>query len=710
MEEFSNIIIVEDSKTQALLLESMLTNSGYNVITLNDGLETVEFLKNCKTEVPKIIVTDINMPNMNGFELSSYVKDNYPEISVLVLTLSNDENTLKKAFECGAVDFITKPINKTEITVRINNVVNYKKAADSLKKSLSEYEVYNKRLKELNIKFKDAKTQAESATKAKANFLASMSHELRTPINGILGSVELLKLTNVNTEQQELLQIAQNSGVSLLNLIRDILDISKIEADKILIEYTDFNLQRLIEELTPPHSIQAESNNVEFIFRIPTDIPIMLNGDPGRLRQILNNFCSNAIKFTHDGEIYLTVEKTHELNNKINLRFSVKDTGIGISKENQEKLFNSFTQADSSTTRKYGGTGLGLAISKKLTELMDGTIGIESTEGEGSEFWAEIPYTVLEEQTQDQSYLDNIKNIKPANYRILIVDDIEVNRIIIEENLKIWGFNFKSASSGEEALDLLKESNAEGNPFQIALLDYMMPNMNGKELAEIIKKDVDFKDIKLLILTSLDNRKYIKEFKEIGFDGYFCKPIRNSVLYNALINVIADGTVEVDTKDKKLITEYSLNSNFKVIRVLLAEDDKINQKIAIKMLSKLDCSVDIADNGKIALEKLQTNDYDIVFMDCQMPVLNGYDATKSIRARIPKCGDRRSSARNQQPFAFKERRAEIKNKNIPIIAMTANALKGDKEKCLDSGMDDFISKPVNMKRIAEILEEWVKNK
>jgi two-component system, sensor histidine kinase and response regulator len=703
MSELSNIIIVEDSKTQALLLESMLTESGYSVITLNDGLETVEFLKNCKTEVPKIIVTDINMPNMDGFQLSSHVKVHYPEISVLMLTLSNDENTLKKAFECGAVDFITKPINKTEITLRINNVVNNKKL-------LSEYEEYNKRLKELNLKFKAAKSQAESATKAKANFLASMSHELRTPINGILGSVELLKLTTVNTEQKELLQIAQNSGLSLLNLIRDILDISKIEAGKILIEYTDFNLQNIIEELTPPHSIKAESSNVELIFRIPTDIPIMLNGDPGRLRQILNNFCSNAVKFTHEGEIYLTVEKIHELNDKVNLRFSVKDTGIGISKKNQEKLFSSFTQADSTTTRKYGGTGLGLAISKKLAELMGGNVGIESTEGEGSEFWAEIPYTVLEERTPDQSYLDNIKNINPVDYRVLIVDDIEVNRIIVEENLKVWGFNFKSASSGEEALDILKESKAEDHPFQIALLDYMMPNMNGKELAEIIKKDVDFKDLKLLVLTSLDNRKYIKEFQQIGFDGYFCKPIKSSTLYNALINVIAENTVEIDAKDKKLITEYSLNSNFKVIRVLLAEDDKINQKIAIKMLSKLDCSVDIADNGKIALEKLQINDYDIVFMDCQMPVINGYDATKSIRARIPKSGDKRSSARNQHPCDFKERRTDIKNKNIPIIAMTANALKGDKEKCIDAGMNDFISKPVNMKRITEILEKWVDNK
>jgi signal transduction histidine kinase/DNA-binding response OmpR family regulator len=542
-------------------------------------------------------------------------------------------------------------------------------------------------LKANNIELTKAKDEAEQASRAKADFLASMSHELRTPINGLIGSVELLQDTKITEEQQELLCIAHSSGIALLNLISDILDISKIEAEKIELDIADFDLTSLIEEIVPAHTMKAAKNNIEFIFRIHPDIPLNLQGDSSRIRQILSNFCSNAVKFTPKGQIYLKIrpDREHDKDNDklVWIRFSVKDTGIGISEENQKKLFSNFTQADSSTTRKYGGTGLGLAISKRLIELMGGKVGINSEEGKGSEFYFTLPLKISEKSTKERR-VELLENIIPKNYRILIVDDIKTNRIIVIENLKKWGFTYKSASSGKEALTLMRNAVAENNPFQIALLDYMMPEMNGMELAKIIKSTDKLKETKLIILTSVDNIKHKKDFRKLGFAGYFCKPIRSSILYNALLTVITGKYIK---QEKRLLTESSIKKVNKPhhplhIHILLAEDDLTNQIIATKMLEKLNCTLDIANNGKEAVLKVENNKYDIVFMDCQMPVMDGYEATRKIRT--------------------------FDNK-ITIIAMTANALTGDKEKCLDAGMNDFISKPFTQKTLSEIIHKWTEN-
>ena len=673
-----DIIAVEDSMTQALVLQNILEANDFKVLLFNSAAEAIEYIKKRDNYTPAVVITDIVMPDMDGFQLMKYLKENHKNVSSLVLTTQKDEQTLEKAFRCGAIDFISKPINRIELVLRLKNALQLITAEFNLKESLINLSKNNELLVTGNVKLKEAKIKAEAGSKAKANFLASMSHELRTPINGILGSVELLQDTSTTDEQEELLNIAHSSGVALLHLISDILDVSKIEAGKIDIEKTDFNFSSIIEEIIPTHMMLAAKKNVEFIFRLPPDIPIMLNGDPGRLRQIINNFCSNAVKFTHKGEIYLTVEKLFENDQEIKLKLTVRDTGIGISEKNLKKLFTTFTQADSSTTRKYGGTGLGLAISKKLAMLMDGDAGVNSEEGIGSNFWVELPFKKQIEQNINYNSQNKLNDINIDDYRILVVDDIETNRVIIGENLKRWGFSYKSADSGKKALKLMKNAVSENNPFHIALIDYMMPEMDGMELAQIINANPVLKDTKKVVLTSVDNRKHIKDFKRMGFEGYFCKPIRSSTLYNALVKIINDRTE--NSENKNMTTEYSLKvERGRTIKVLLAEDDLVNQKIAIKMLKKINCTIDLAINGEEVIRKYKANTYDIIFMDCQMPVIDGYKATEIIREYE------------------KIIQTDSESKRIPIVALTANALVGDREKCIAAGMDSFITKPVSMK-------------
>ena len=566
------------------------------------------------------------------------------------------------------------------------------------------------KLKEVAIKEAE---DANAANIAKSQFLANMSHELRTPINGMLGSVELLQDSNVTVEQKDLLDIAYNCGNSLLELITDILDISKIESGKFEIDKHDFNLYSEIEKIVIPHAINAMKKDVEFIFRLPPNIPVMLNSDSGRLRQILNNLCSNSVKFTDKGQIYLIIEKVSETKENIVLKFKVKDSGIGISKDNLKKLFSSFTQADSSTTRKYGGTGLGLYISKRITQLMGGEIGIISELNKGSEFWFELPFLKQADKTFQTTNCDSeMKNsIDTKNYRILIVDDIETNRIILQENLKKWGFKYESVENGTKALNLLKKRKAENNYFQVALLDYMMPGMNGVELAKKIAKNELLNNIKLILLSSADNIEKMNELKKIGFDASFAKPIRSSTLYNVLISTLTEGkynNIATSEVDKELL---SSKSDAKQISILIAEDDPVNQSIISKMLNNNNNNnylLELVSNGKEAVSKFKFQRFDIVLMDCQMPILDGFEATRQIReweSEKLNCIETPDNL-NKNQRSIKENSQVLSKKRTPIIALTANVFTSDKEKCIEAGMDDFISKPVSIKKINDVVKQW----
>jgi two-component system, sensor histidine kinase and response regulator len=544
-----------------------------------------------------------------------------------------------------------------------------------------EMKKLNSDLEQAIIIAETLKARAEAANKTKSEFLSNMSHEIRTPMNGIVGIAEILSGTELTDEQREFIEIIKSSGDALLTIINDILDYSKFETGRFTLEHIDFDLRSAIEDINGLFTGKAQEKGLDYIVTVSPDVPSLLKGDPGRIRQIIINLIGNAIKFTKQGKVAISVTLVDETESHATILFNVTDTGIGIPQNKQALIFESFVQADGSSTRRYGGTGLGLAMSKQITELIGGEIGVESEEGKGARFWFTVTFDKQLEIKKSGS-----RPADPKGKHILVVCDTEISRNLLLEYMNKWGCTYGAASNAQGALEELQFACDCKSPYEIAIIDLQLSDIDGENLGINIKQDPNLKDISLIMLASHGCRGDAAKMKSIGFAAYLTKPVDETQLYEC-ISIITDTEKQANREaPEEIITRHSISEEKKRrIRILVAEDDDINQKVITSILARIGYTAKVVTNGMEVIRELEQESYDLVFMDCQMPVMDGYEATYEIRNPDSKVMDH----------------------GVPVIALTGHAMDGDMERCIHSGMDDYLSKPVKPQELAGMIEKWL---
>lgn len=666
-----NILIVDDRPENLLTLEGILENEELNILKAHSGNEALSIMLEHNVS---LVLMDVQMPGMDGFEVAEIMRstDRTKYIPIIFVTaISKQRQHIFRGYETGAVDYLYKPLDLEILQSKIKAFIDFFQHKNKLEETTRKLE---KTVNELH----QAKLIAEEATVAKSAFLATMSHEIRTPLNGIIGLADLgLMDEALLTNQRERLLDIKTSGESLLEIINEILDISKIEADKLELEEIEFSIREVLEKIVNLLSVKVFQEKLEFVCEISPNLPDILIGDPLRIRQILINLISNAVKFTEEGTVGIHVKMLDHIEEQVSIEFSVEDTGIGIPKDKIGRLFQSYQQVDTSTTRTHGGTGLGLTISQKLVNLMGGVIKVESNLGEGSKF-----YFRLNMMTGDQRENPwELKLSKPNNeYNILVIDDHPESNNVISNILKQWDIRHTFTQECSSCFELLKNED-----FDLILIDYYLSSMNGFQIAEKIRTEIGRKKLPDIILLSPSKASIeILKVKNAEKYEFLTKPLLQTNMKRLLVSKYGEGSRLAGAKTE--IQEVISTDTGRKLSILVAEDQIINRKIVIQLLEKKGWLVKAVENGKIAYEVASTQRFDIILMDVQMPEMDGFDATRNIR--IAEKG---------------------KSYHTPIVAMTAHAMVGDKEKCLAAGMDYYITKPVNPAELYETIERFTLN-
>ena len=671
----ARILIIDDIIENVEVLGEVLA-SRYDVQFATSGAEGLALVRHRR---PDLILLDVMMPGMDGYAVCATLKadPDTRNIPVIFVTAKNDAESESRALAGGAVDFIHKPINQEVVRARVGLHLALKNREDELSQLNDHLE---QKVAQRTLALRDALTQAEGATRMKSDFLANMSHEIRTPMNAIIGMTHLIQGTELTPRQRNYLGKIEASSHHLLGIINDILDLSKIQAGKMSTEVVDFKLEHLLDNVVGLVAEKAADKGLELIVNMARDVPLNLLGDPLRLGQILVNYANNAVKFTDRGEVEISVSVVKRLDHEVFLRFAVRDTGIGIDENQRQKLFKDFEQGDSSTTRKYGGTGLGLAIVSRLVELMGGQYGVDSQPGHGSTFWFNLGL-----ETRGAAPTLTIPSDARQTWRVLVVDDNAGARARLSDMLTGMGMVVETADGGAAALQAIRSSQEQGHAHDVVLLDWKMPDMTGVDVARQIRTMALTRQPHLCLVMAFGREHLYASSKPKGLDSLLVKPVSPSVLFDHMMRVL--GREAFQTWPARAASGLPVNTMdldpLRGARVLLVEDNEINREVASEMLQDVGIHVTTAEHGQQALDRLLAGElFDIVLMDMQMPVLDGLAATAAIRG-LPA------------------------HEALPIVAMTANAMARDRQRCLDAGMNDFVAKPIDPKQLWGALLRWM---